>query len=328
MRIKPSIDVKHLSTIFEPPDIASKGLVVSDDEVDFFKTNGFLFKRNLLDKSACQAAMNSVWRSLERVLRDQNDPDWRIDRNSPQGWRDVQLANTGAADASGFFEGRQRTAIHGRTVKMHEIGNADYLLKLLPNNQNVRAVANAMLGEPLKRTYRTRGVYAILPGPVLTEEEKRIHTTGERLGPHTDRVCQQLNVCAYLEDVPSRSGGFTVYPGSHKHVFYGHRYESNWSPTKEYNDVVASVVNTTTPVEFVGDQGDVVFWHGRMVHSAGIHVGPSIRWAMFADFTLDQPTLDADGHRSVGQYEWFKDAKLFRSDRVVTQDMWRGWRIH
>ena len=87
------------------------------------------------------------------------------------------------------------------------------------------------------------------------------------------------------------------------------------------------VVANITPVEFVGSQGDVVFWHGRTVHSAGIHIGETIRWAVFADFNEAREVLDAEGHRALGQYEWFKDAKLFKEDFKASDDMWRSWRL-
>ena len=38
--------------------------------------------------------------------------------------------------------------------------------------------------------------------------------------------------------------------------------------------------------EIVAEKGAVVFWHGRSVHSPGIHTGDDIRWAMFADFDV------------------------------------------
>ena len=318
---------KRLSTIFEPPDLFERGVPASDAEIEFFKANGFLFKRGMLEKVEACDAMSRIWRSLHQALSLRSGMNWTLSSDDPNSWRNPQWAEMPKADDSGFFEGRQRTAVHGRTVKLHEIGNEDYLLKLLPHNPKVRAVAKALLGEPLKPIERTRGVYAIFPTSELTDEERQAEITGDRLGPHTDRVCQQLNVCAYLEDVPPRSGGFTVYPGSHKILFKAHQYESNWSPTEHYNEAISEVVNNTTPVEFVGEQGDVVYWHGRMVHSSGIHVGSTIRWAVFADFMLDETILDANEHRALGQYEWFKDAKLLRTDREVGDDMWRSWKI-
>ena len=71
----------------------------------------------------------------------------------------------------------------------------------------------------------------------------------------------------------------------------------------------------------------MIFWHGRLAHTPGIHLSDAIRWAAFADYTHDRPLLTDDEHRALGQYEWFKDAKLFRQDFETSADMWRHWAI-
>ena len=111
-------------------------------------------------------------------------------------------------------------------------------------------------------------------------------------------------------------------------MYGAHHYEANWSPNDSFPDRMRQVIETITPVEFVGNKGDVVFWHGRCVHSAGIHAGDSIRWAVFADFTAGREFLDPDDHRALGQFEWFKDAKLFAEDKPVSDSMWESWRLN
>lgn len=323
----PERTISRPSKVFEPPDLEERGITVSDTEIEFFKENGFLFKRGLIDSDAAADALDQAWRRLLETLPPREGSESSLIRDDPESWRSPQWPELPPADTSGPFEGRQRTAIHGRTVKMHETGNEQYLLKLVPNNPKVRAIARALLAENLKVSERTRGVYALFPTVRLSNEEVAKRLDGSSLGPHTDRVCQQLNVCAYLDDVPPRSGGFTVYPGSHRIMFQAHQYEANWSPTDAFGDALQHVVRNITPVEFVGGQGDVVFWHGRTVHTAGVHVGDTIRWAVFADFTEDRQILDADAHRALGLYEWFKDAKMFQNDLKVTEDMWKSWRL-
>ena len=180
-----------------------------------------------------------------------------------------------------------------------------------------------LLGE-LRPSSRTRGVYALFPTTSADDEESRIVRA---LGPHTDQVCQQLNACAYLDDVPPRGGGFTVYPGSHRIMHRAHRLAANWSPLPTFRDAMRQVVAEIEPFELAGRKGDVIFWHGRTVHSAGAHLSRDIRWALFADFTHDRETLSDEEHRDAGLYEWFKDAKLFRADHEAGEDMWQGWRL-
>ena len=56
-------------------------------------------------------------------------------------------------------------------------------------------------------------------------------------------------------------------------MFRAHRYEANWSPLPNFRDAVRQVVAEIEPVELVGGKGDVIFWHGRTVHSSGVHLG-------------------------------------------------------
>lgn len=305
------------SEVFQSPDLAKPGQALSAAEAGFFLEHGFLVKPGLLDAESLASAMERVWKHLhDRVpLEDGAEPPRPDD---PRSWNRPRWAAMPPADESGFYQGRQRIVHAGVTVKLHDLGDADFLLALVPNHPGVRRVARELLGDDLRRSERTRGVYAVFPD--------RDAPAG-RLGPHTDRVCQQLNACVYLEEVEPRGGGFTVYPGSHRIMFRAHRSEANWSPLPNFRDALRRVVREIRPVEFAGEAGTVVFWHGRTVHSAGLHSGDRIRWAVFADFTLNREVLSPDEHRALGQYEWFKDAKLFRDDPPAGENMWRAWKI-
>ena len=58
----------------------------------------------------------------------------------------------------------------------------------------------------------------------------------------------------------------------------------------------------------------MIFWHGRTVHSAGVHVTDRIHRAVFGDYSCDREVMTDDEHRALGQYAWFKDTKLFKQD--------------
>ena len=321
---RPHIDMKP-SVVFDAPDLARDGMTVSAEEIGFFVDHGFLVKKRLIDSTAVEAALAKTW----TYLRDRVPMAEGARAPSPGDaatWASPQWAPMPPADQTGPYQGRQRVVYAGHTVKLHDLGSADFLVDLVPNHPKVRALAQAILGEDLKPSERTRGVYAVFPkaGDVDADDPGRLTRP---LGPHTDQVCQQLNACAYLDDVPPRNGGFTLYPGSHKILFRAHRFEANWSPLPDFRDAIRRVVAEIEPVEVAGDKGDVIFWHGRTVHSSGVHLGESIRWAVFADFTLDREVLSPEEHKRIGQFEWFKDAKRFAEDAPVGEDMWLGWRL-
>ena len=316
---------KKPSIVFEAPDLTCPGETISQEEIQCFVDNGFLVKKRLIEAAAVEEALGKTW----TYLRDQVPMAGGATAPSPDDsstWASPEWAPMPRPDESGPYQGRQRIVYGGHTVKLHDLGNADFLMDLVPNHPRVRAVAKVLLGDDLRPSERTRGVYAVFPnaGEVDTDDPERLTRP---LGPHTDQVCQQLNACAYLDDVPPRSGGFTVYPGSHKIMFRAHRFEANWSPLPDFRDAVRQIVAEIEPVEFAGEKGDVIFWHGRTVHSAGVHMGDSIRWAVFADFTLDREVLSPEEHKRIGQFEWFKDAKRFAEDALVGEDMWGGWRL-
>ncbi len=309
--------------VFRMPELAVAGQAVSQAEIEFFIANGFIVKRGLLDARAVAAALDRAWAHLLGHVPVAEG--WSLSRRDPSSWINPRWAPMPPAAESGPHQGRQPIVYSGVTVKLHDLGDADYLLDLLPNNPRVRRVATTLLADDLRPSARTRGVYAIFPTAPVASGEADVD--GAALGPHTDQVCQQLNACAYLDHVAPRNGGFTIYPGSHKMLFQAHRTEANWSPLACYRDVVRRVVEEITPWELIGEQGDVIFWHGRSVHSSGIHVGGDVRWAVFADFTRDREVLSADEHKRLGQFEWYKDAKLFRDDPAATGDMWRHWKL-
>lgn len=323
--------LRKASVVFEMPNLEVAGEALSRAEIDFFLEHGFVVKRGLIASDALDAALDRVWSYLLDRVPVARGSAWSLSREDRTTWLDPQWAPMPPPAKSGLYQGRQRIVYSGAAVKLHDLGDADYLLDLVPNNPDVRCVAEALLGDDLRPSQRTRGVYAVFPTtPLPTTSPPAAPpsgVSGAALGPHTDQVCQQLNACAYLDDVAPRNGGFTVYPGSHRILFQAHRTEANWSPLPTYRDAMRQVVANIEPVELVGDKGTVIFWHGRTVHSAGIHLGSDIRWAVFADFMRKGDVLTAEEHKHAGQFEWFKDAKLLRHDPAVSDDMWRGWKV-
>ena len=318
---------QKLSVVFAMPDLTLPGAIVSQAESDFFIENGFLIKSSLLDLSKLAPAMDRIWAHTIKRVPVLEGSGWALAREDSATWMNPRWAAMPPHPDSGPRQGRQPVEYFGRIVKLHDLGNAEYLLDLMANDQAVRAVARALLGEDLRPSVRTRGVYAVFPTRDATDPSGRKRLRGTSLGPHADQVCQQLNACGYLDDVAPRSGGFTVYPGSHKIMFQAHKYESNWSPLPSYREAMREVVEDIEPYELIADKGSVIFWHGRTVHSSGIHIGTDIRWALFADFTQNREILSDEEHKHCGQFEWFKDAKLFKEDWPVSDDMWRNWNV-
>ena len=323
-RAKASRERQRLSKPFEMPDLSSPGELLSAEETAFFVENGFLIKPALLDPYRLEETMALIWDHAIEVLPRRPGTSWTLDRGDRSTWFDPQWDKMPPHPDSGPFQGRQPLEYYGPIVKMHDIGTDPRLLSLFPNDPGVRAIASALLGDDLQETRRTRGIYAVFPS---RSSQSEADLRGSMLGPHADQVCQQLNACAYLDDVAPRNAGFTVYPGSHEIMFQQHELEANWSPRDTYRNTLARIAEEIEPLELCAPKGSVVFWHGRTVHSVGLHTGTDIRWALFADFARKGAVRSDDEHRKLLQYEWFKDTKLFVDDHTVTDDMWRHWRV-
>mmetsp|Transcript_21955 Transcript_21955/g.39854 ORF Transcript_21955/g.39854 Transcript_21955/m.39854 type:complete len:392 (-) Transcript_21955:41-1216(-) len=313
-----SITGLHMSRCFLMPDLAVEGCLVSKAELDFFRKFGFLVKKGLLSPPKLEVIMQSVWDEIEQI-----PSTGQLTRSKPESWVDPGW-ETARLPWSGPYKGRAPVfRVKGQNeLKLHAFGASEPLLDLVPHDTAVQSIAKLLLGENLKEVQRTRGVYALFP----TKEGNKM------LGPHIDKSAQQLNVCAYLDDIPARSGGFTVWPSSHSMIYPAMELESNFSPKAEvFAENLNQCLQRIVPMELVGSAGDVIFWHGRTVHSAGVHVGRSIRFAVFADFQLraaegDEGFLTAQEEEEIGQYEWFKDTKLYRCDRPPCQeDMFQHW---
>jgi hypothetical protein len=83
--------------------------------------------------------------------------------------------------------------------------------------------------------------------------------------------------------------GFTIWPGSHKQVYYAHAEALNWTPTDEFPKVMERVRQEIQPVQMTGDIGDCVFTHHRIAHAAGSNTGKTIRLGVFTDYQKVRP---------------------------------------
>ena len=83
----------------------------------------------------------------------------------------------------------------------------------------------------------------------------------------------------YVDDVPSDGGGFTIWPGSHKHFYPTFKTAYTFNPLdkeKEYWDTDAwPSVAEIDPVQTYGSAGDVVLWHHTAWDTAPATTGPA-----------------------------------------------------
>lgn len=147
---------------------------------------------------------------------------------------------------------------------------------------------------------RSPGSSQITDPDAASERKVGVHTDDQTDG---DGALSVLNVGVYLDHVPPRNGGFTVWPGSHWMTAEHCELESPdeeaepgtrarapglcISDDNPYDDMDA-LYEEMEPYEIAGGAGSVIFWHPGLVHSSGVHRRPgTLRMTAFSRFHVE-----------------------------------------
>lgn len=263
-----SDQVSHLPE--RPPDEVIAPL--SDQQIQEFCTFGYCVSRVALAQEITQRAVDKVWELCPR--------SFQFDK--PRTWKGE------------FKDSCKSQTIEKRLgrVKFRECLRSErWLYDMTAANPDILVCIRELIGAPVPPEY-VRGLYPVFP------------TRGRAPHGHCDRHKFQVGVVLYLNDVLPEGGGFTVWPRSHHEIARQHRTlggEDRW-PT--YDAAVQEIERSARPVELTGPAGTVVFWHQRLVHTAGINTRPMVRHATLCDFKNDAFLSAADS---------------------VTDDLWSTW---
>lgn len=354
----------------DPPGADRLGL--SPEEVEQFRRFGFVIKRGLIPQQAFSPFLDLWWQqppataaSLDRNNRStwaapgvhwQVENRWGLTRNwmGDSAWPAAEAARAGAnvGERVGRLPYKLTQDLSNDVWRWHGIGHDPDFVAATSAHPRVLHMAEALMGGPVKRPRRNRGIYAVFPrapdGPA------------SKLGPHMDASMTEMQVVTYLEDVEPNSGGFTIYPGSPQLLYPTSTQALNWVASDASTEAMDYIKANIQPLEFVGKAGDVIFCHGMMVHSAGIHEGDNIRFAVIQDFNKARrrshmrwtaagknggsrincnmdgvfafPTEHgdddpADGEREVTN-QWIMDSNEFVLDRrPPSADMFEEWNL-
>ena len=240
---------------------------LGQSELAFFRSNGYIILRGLLDPALMAQARESIW----------TDPPPGVRRDDPASWVGPFQAESDAQDSN----------FRGFTWKYRRQGAEQWMIDLLPKNPSVWAIAEQLLGAGMvEEPTRVRGVYCMMPEGDLPAHPYYCHV---------DQHAFHLGTVAYVDDVDEDGGGFNVWPGSHIPFYrtFQSAYGNEQSP--EHKRVRARI-NDEPRVDCWGKAGDVVFWHHRLGHSAGHNRTARIRQAVLYDFKrtdLGEKALDA-----------------------------------
>ncbi len=293
-RQPPALDPMPTTPDQDLPGTNKPGL--TPQEIEHFREFGYVIKRGLLPAETFSDVIDLWWQQppvLTAGLK-RHDPgtwatpgrhwpaenrwgladNWMGDGPWP-GPEDPRMgANIG--ERVGRLPYKVTRDIGNDVWRWHGIGHDPDLVNRTSAHPSVLHMAELLMGGPVKRPWRNRGIYAIFP--------RDSEYPATKLGPHMDQNMTEMMVVTYLEDVAPRSGGFTIYPTSPHRLYPTSGQAMNWLATDASRAAMDNIKTSIQPVEFCGKAGDVLFCHGLMVHSAGIHEGTDIRMAVVQDF--------------------------------------------
>ena len=277
----------------DPPGADKLGL--SPAEIEQFRTRGFVVKRGLIPRSEFAPFIDLWWRQPP-VTQAGFSPGQRGWSAPGRHWPDENrwgLATNwmGNGDWPAPDAKRPGATVGERVGRLpykltrdrsndvwrwHGIGHDPAFVAATSAHPRMLHMVEALLGGPVKRPRRNRGIYAVFP--------RDPEAPASRLGPHMDQSMTEISAVTYLDDVPPNSGGFTIYPTSPQLLYPTSEQALNWVATERSDDMMDRIKTEIQPLEFTGKAGDVIFCHGWMVHSAGIHETNRIRMAAVQDF--------------------------------------------
>jgi hypothetical protein len=316
---------------------------LSPEEIEHFKTNGFIVKKGLIDPSDLERAADCVWSAAAELgfPFDRNDPATYTLTKDHGLFPETEPKHTyhEGAGIPNYFGGKTS----GWTWRHYTPCTEDWFLQRTASHPHVQAVVQQLIGSNVRPSRRCRGLYSVFPQP---SDEGPI----AGLSPHTDGIASQLNCMIYAADCPPNGGGFTLWPGSHRSCYYHMETEYNMESKAGYAELIAEIKATVTPVEIAAEAGDCCFWHPRSAHSAGVNTSSHLRIVVPCDFQKDKPTEswppysgfstrtakaagkslspEHSGMEGGLRMQWWIDTREFSApDSPPRSDMWEDWEI-
>ena len=295
-------------------------MILNQEQLSFFKVNGYLILPKILDPDLCEKARDLLWSSLPK--------ETNIKREDPSTHLGPFIEKDSEEDVTNLRQGYK--------WQLRSIGT-DQLMVDLVYSEVLQIIAEELLGkdtlvkpkvggktmgqhgaawpggpvDPALDNEGARGIYATLPYGDKEREPDFCHTDGHPFN---------LSLVGLIDDVLPNGGAFKVWPGSHKKLYptFQMQYDQpriayyehlpsykGIIQSEAYEEEVKKVMANTQPVDCCGSEGDVVLWHHRLGHMAGHNYSNKMRLAVLGDFIKQ----DLDENRA----------------KPPQENMWQDW---
>ena len=274
-------------------------MILNQEQLSFFKVNGYLILPKILDSGLCERARDLLWSSLPKETNiKREDPSTHvgpfIDKdleedvtNLRQGYK-WQLRSIGTDQL-------MIDLVYSETLQQiaEELLGKDTVVKPKVGGKTMGHHGAAWPGGPVDPALDNegaRGIYATLPYGDKEKEPDFCHSDGHPFN---------LSLVGLIDDVHPNGGAFKVWPGSHKRLYptFQMQYDQPRIPyyehlpsykgiiqSKAYEEEIKKIMEDTKPVDCYGSEGDVVMWHHRLAHMAGHNYSNKMRLAVLGDF--------------------------------------------
>jgi hypothetical protein len=266
---------------------------LTPEEISFFKREGYLVKKGVLDPALMARARDRLWVGAPPSMK-RDDPNTWIGPFRPEE------ENEGGENAR-----------KGHSWQYREPAKEELLVRMLVANPVIVGWAEQLLGEGSFDTReRVRGIYCRLPMGDAPEKPLVCHCD---VGPdslHETPFQTLLNpgvgVIGLIASIPPNGGAFTVWPGTHKKIYDLFINTEGLARNDAYKARIIQF-NDDRYVDGCGEAGDVLLWHRLLAHTAG--------WNRSEEIQLREAVLADYAHR--------EDPDAVPKDSY--EDMWEDW---
>ena len=244
---------------------------LTQEEISFFKHEGYLFKRGVMDPKPMARARERLWEGAPP----------RMKRDDPSTWM-----GPFRPDEEDEGPGNQRI---GYLWKYCEPRSEEWIVRMSAANPTIWGWAEQLLGEgEVNRPERIRGIYCHLPMGNEPEPPIGCHCDiAWNSRPAMDEIlAPRVGLVGLIAPIPPRGGAFTVWPRTHRIIYDLFLNFEEGERVEAYNKHIIEFKNRT-PVEGHGEAGDILFWHGLLAHTAGRNRSEEIqlREAILSDYS-------------------------------------------
>ena len=262
---------------------------LTQEEISFFKREGYLFKRGVMDPELMARARERKWKGAPP----------RMKKDDPTTW-------FGPFRPDEEDEGPENRRLD-YMWKYREPATEEWIIRMLATDPAIWGWVEQLLGKrEVKRPEKIRGIYCRLPEGDVPEKPTVCHCDLSPDNAVKDVMAPRLGLVGLIAPIPPCGGAFTVWPGTHRIVYDLFLNLEERERVETYKERLIQF-NDQTRVEGCGEAGDILFWHGFLAHIAG--------WNRSEKIQLREAVLC--------------DYKKQENEELAVQrpheDMWREW---